>query len=84
MPRGGQPGARVRDGAPPFHIAHGADDTDVPPAQSEVLAEALRARGVDVEFHLVPGGRHFWRGATDEPPTRSSIAPSRSRLRVAS
>ena len=67
MPRR-RPAPRCRSsrGAPPFHLAHGADDTDVPPAQSELLAEALRARGVDVELHLEPGAGHFWRGATDE------------------
>jgi acetyl esterase/lipase len=60
------PARHVVAGAPPFHLAHGADDTDVPPAQSELLAEALRARGVEVELHLEPGAGHFWRGATDE------------------
>ena len=49
-------------GAPPFHISHGTADEHVPFAQSEVLAEALRRVGADVEFHPVPGGRHFWQG----------------------
>ena len=35
-------------------------------AQSGLLAEALRARGVEVELHLEPGAGHFWRGASDE------------------
>jgi acetyl esterase/lipase len=59
------PARQVRAGLPPFHLAHGADDTDVPPAQSELLAAALRVAGGDVELHLEPGAGHFWRGASD-------------------
>lgn len=59
------PARQVTRGLPPFHLAHGAADTDVPPAQSELLAAALRAAGVEVELHLEPGAGHFWRGATD-------------------
>ena len=40
-------------------------DEHVPFAQSEALAEALRAVGVEVEFHPVQGGRHFWQGLAD-------------------
>lgn len=53
---------RVTSTAPPFHIAHGADDSDVPPAQSGLLAEALRGAGIDVELHFEPGAGHFWKG----------------------
>lgn len=59
------PARQVRAGLPPFHLAHGEADTDVPPAQSEALADALRASGIQVELHLEPGAGHFWRGATD-------------------
>ena len=59
------PARQVVPGLPPFHLAHGADDADVPPAQSELLAAALRGVGVEVEFHLEPGAGHFWKGATD-------------------
>lgn len=52
-------------GAPPFYLAHGLDDTAVPSAQSELLAEALARQGVSVEFHREPGVGHFWRGASD-------------------
>ena len=38
------PVAHVRAGAPPFLLVHGTADTVVPYAQSELLAEALRAR----------------------------------------
>lgn len=60
------PARNVVAGAPPFLLAHGVDDTDVPPAQSELLAAALRAADVDVELHLEPGAGHFWRGLGDE------------------
>lgn len=60
------PALNAVTGAPPFFLAHGADDTDVPPAQSEALAAALRAADVDVELHLEPGAGHFWRGLGEE------------------
>lgn len=60
------PARQVRAGLPPFHIAHGADDTDVPLAQSEGLARALESVGVEVELHVEPAAGHFWRGATEE------------------
>ncbi len=59
------PALRVVAGLPPFHLAHGAADTDVPPTQSELLAAALRGAGNEVELHLEPGAGHFWRGASD-------------------
>ena len=62
------PALQVSAGAPPFHISHGTADEHVPFAQSEALADALRAVGVDVDFHAVPGGRHFWQGLDDTDP----------------
>ena len=59
------PARQVVPGLPPFHLAHGLDDHDVPPAQSELLAAALRGVGVSVELHLEPGAGHFWKGASD-------------------
>ncbi|MEV8274182.1 alpha/beta hydrolase [Microbacterium sp. NPDC077184] len=56
------PVTHVHPDAPPFHIAHGIADTMIPPRQSEVLAEALRRAGVDVELTLVPDAGHFWQG----------------------
>ncbi|MFC5791635.1 alpha/beta hydrolase fold domain-containing protein [Agromyces tardus] len=66
--RAASPALQAHAGAPAFHIAHGTADDLVPFAQSEVLAEALRAVGVDVEFHPVPGGGHFWQGVDDTGP----------------
>jgi acetyl esterase/lipase len=59
------PVLQVHAGAPPFHIAHGTADQHVPIAQSEALAAALKAVGVDVEFDSVDGVRHFWKGLED-------------------
>ncbi len=59
------PAAHVHAGAPPALIAHGLDDAAVPPAQSELLAAALRAAGVPVELDLVPGAGHMWQGEVD-------------------
>lgn len=56
------PARQAHADAPPFHIAHGADDEWVPPAQSELLADALRAAGAEVELTIVPGATHMWKG----------------------
>lgn len=46
--------------APPFLIFHGDADPMVPLQQSEVLVKALKEKGVDVTFTVVPGGAHPW------------------------
>jgi acetyl esterase/lipase len=43
---------------PPFLIVHGDQDRTVPHHQSELLRDALRARGVSVEMRTVLGGGH--------------------------
>lgn len=55
----------VREGAPPFLLQHGADDTWVPVEQSLTLADALEAAGGSVDLDVVPGADHFFDGATD-------------------
>jgi acetyl esterase/lipase len=60
------PALGVSPGLPPFHLAHGLDDTEVPHEQSEMLAAALHAAGAEVDLHLEPGAGHFWRGASDQ------------------
>jgi acetyl esterase/lipase len=65
LARDASPVTHVHADAPPFHIAHGTDDRFVPPSQSEELAAALAAAGVDVEFTLVDGANHLWRGDID-------------------
>ncbi len=43
---------------PPFHIAHGTEDSTVPPSQSVELAAALAVAGVPATLRLVPGAGH--------------------------
>jgi acetyl esterase/lipase len=66
--RRASPAMQVHAGAPPFQISHGTDDEHVPLAQSETLAAALHRVGADVDFHEVPGGKHFWQGLDDTGP----------------
>jgi dipeptidyl aminopeptidase/acylaminoacyl peptidase len=44
----------------PLLILQGRDDAVVPPAQSEAIAERLRALGRTVELHLYDGEGHGW------------------------
>ena len=44
----------------PLLILQGADDDVVPPAQSQAIADRVRARGGEVELHLYAGERHGW------------------------
>jgi acetyl esterase/lipase len=66
--RAASPALQVHPAAPPFSLAHGADDVHVPIRQSEALATALDQVGVPVEFTRVAGGRHFWQGVPDTGP----------------
>lgn len=45
----------------PVLLFHGLDDSVVPAAQSERLAQVLTERGVPVELHLFPGEGHGFR-----------------------
>jgi len=66
--RAASPLAQVHAGSPPFYLSHGTADEHVPFEQSAAFARALRAVGVDVGFHPVEGGRHFWQGLEDTGP----------------
>lgn len=45
----------------PLLVFQGDEDQVVPRAQSDSLVEALRARGVPVEYHVFAGEGHGWR-----------------------
>ena len=49
---------RARAGLPPFFLVHAKDDKGVPPANSELLAAALKEKGVPAELMLVATGGH--------------------------
>jgi acetyl esterase/lipase len=46
---------------PPILILHGDQDRVVPLGQSELLAQALKAQGVEVEYKPIPGLGHRYR-----------------------
>ncbi len=48
---------------PPFMLAHGDQDTQVPLNQSELLEAALKKVGVSVQFYTVKGGAHGFNDA---------------------
>jgi dipeptidyl aminopeptidase/acylaminoacyl peptidase len=55
------PIARAAEIRVPVLLLHGDQDTSVPVAQSEALADALRAAGTPVERHVYAGEGHGWR-----------------------
>ncbi|WP_156760214.1 alpha/beta hydrolase [Microbacterium karelineae] len=63
--RRASPRHHLHAGIPPFHLAHGEDDSFVPAAQSTTFAEAVRAAGGEAELTLVPGADHMWKGLAD-------------------
>jgi len=66
--RAASPAFAVRDGSPPFHIAHGLADVAVPFAQSRELADALIAHRAKVDLVAVPDAGHMWGGVDDTTP----------------
>lgn len=52
------PHLHVPDGAPPCLFFHAEDDNAVPVANTLLMRDALRARGVATETHLFPDGGH--------------------------
>ena len=52
------PSLNVRAEAPPCFLVHAEDDPVIPVANTLMMREALRARGVATETHLFPDGGH--------------------------
>jgi acetyl esterase/lipase len=65
LARRASPVTYVHPAAPPFHIAHGADDRFVPAGQSRELADVLQKAAVPVRLDIVPGADHMWRDAAN-------------------
>lgn len=60
------PVSYVSAGAPPFLLVHGDRDALVPHAQTDLLAAALAAAGVEHEVVTIKGGDHCFFGAEDQ------------------
>ena len=58
LERAHSPHLHVTAEAPPCFLLHAEDDASVPVANTLLLREALRARGVATETHLFPDGGH--------------------------
>lgn len=63
--------AHVDAGDPPVLLLHGDADRTVPVAQSQRLAERMRAAGASVELEVFSGIGHSWIGA-DAAETRAA------------
>ena len=51
---------RVTEATPPTLLFHSDDDTGVPPVNSALYYEALKAHGVKASLHIYPTGEHGW------------------------
>jgi acetyl esterase/lipase len=60
---------------PPFLILHGEDDGMVPASQSEMLANALKAAGVEVTFLKITGASHSY-GSPDAEVSDDFLLPT--------
>jgi len=58
LERAHSPHLHVPPNAPPTFLLHAEDDASVPVANTLMMREALRARGVPTETHLFPDGGH--------------------------
>jgi acetyl esterase/lipase len=60
---------------PPFLILHGEDDGMVPISQSEMLADALKAAGVEVTFLKIANASHSY-GSPDDEVSDDFLTPT--------
>lgn len=67
LARDASPVSHVGPQSPPALLLHGLADQLVPYHQSELLAEAYRSAGAEVELELVPRGNHCFLGLPHEP-----------------
>jgi acetyl esterase/lipase len=61
------PIAHIDDRDPPFLVVHGELDDIVPISQSDLLVEALKAKGSEVEYIRDPNLKHSYLGKKGEP-----------------
>ena len=68
---------------PPFSIAHGDADCEVPYQQSQILADALRGAGASPELTIIPDAQHDgWQFDTLITPTIAWLQTTLSSGRV--
>lgn len=53
---------QVTDKTPPTFLAHAKDDRDVPPENSRMFFQALKAHNVAAEYPELPSGGHAVNG----------------------
>ncbi|HPA16225.1 MAG TPA: alpha/beta hydrolase fold domain-containing protein [Verrucomicrobiae bacterium] len=53
---------QVSENTPPAFLAHAKDDVAVPPDNSRMFADAMRAHGIAVEYLELPSGGHGFNG----------------------
>jgi len=58
LERAHSPHLNVPPNAPPCFLLHAEDDASVPVANTLLMRDALRARGVETETHIFPNGGH--------------------------
>jgi acetyl esterase/lipase len=74
LARMASPLAFISATSPAFLIQHGATDTQVPPAQSQKLHDALRKAGAPSELVLYPDAGHdFTRGGRSDAATLQAV-----------
>jgi acetyl esterase/lipase len=61
---GASPVCLVNSECPPFLVFHGEADDVVPVSQSEQLVQALRSKGVKVDYHPFPNEDHGFSGGS--------------------
>ncbi len=71
------PATYVTSDSAPFAIVHGAEDDLIPPAQSQILHDALTAAGVASELIVIEGAGHGF----GLEHVHTAIAPARSLFR---
>jgi len=58
---------------PPTILLHGDKDTDVPCAQSKMMAAALKKAGVEHELCIIPGGEHSFDQDQNHPSVQEAF-----------
>jgi dipeptidyl aminopeptidase/acylaminoacyl peptidase len=69
------------EGLPPACLLHGVDDELVPFSQSVQLAAEMERRGLEYEFHIYEGLKHYFSTSADNETTQQMFRDSLACLR---